>query len=1596
MNFDDLPDGQPPTPDDNAGQSSPPVNFDDIPDFDDLPDEPQKPQLNTLEAAGVNAASNAAPTVGGIGGAAMGAGIGSVAGPIGSVAGGIAGGLGAGWLTKTAQDWLLDKLGMRDTVSEYEQAAHEQHPIASDIGGAIPIALGAAFNPAATLASRLGSAAVMGGVEGGQQLATGNYDPYAILTDALAGAAAPGMRPWASRAENAGARLGAKFKGTGTGAIQSQVATDPGTPGRPDLDTSATQAAGGGVDEDEFEAIPSKEQTDAANDITKVAQGVAEENPSAPVISGVGNPVGAPMLAREAAKPNDPQRNYGKGAQTSTEGISTQTSTALSTAPIHEDIAAALTPHDQQVAQQSAPPTALDPLDVSQAQRQAVQNVQDRMAGEQQGEAFQPEQPGTLNPDRPAQPASKDVTAPVTTGLKFDDLPHQAPEATPPTAPHEAVDSGLQEPSDQLKSLYGELDKNKLDAVSAKLKSLPLADQEKAVSGVRDFLGTQAAADTKKAGRPTVGNVQARSSKDLARKQGALDAIKTATQKFLPETESVIPTTVNAKAALVDRLKGMVEHATKINGGVEPTSAYKPRVKPPEWQLLRSAQRVIAKPTPKNIRDYVTAENLLRGGGADAAKDVQDTARIEGDITNKPSELGGVEVAAPQGMTHEHYDMLPRQEGKDNSFVDQANNLRDYVNNLSDQDFQTVAGLYDHPGELRSEIEDVMNPDEVLSNFKQAIADTTGKRPGRMELVSPEDAPVASRTKITNAADLAATEPGAAASAGRSLKGTPEFERLAAQYGGVTAPDRAGRLESEEASAKNPENTSGAWAEAGKQFKAMMKDNSGSGKEFPLMRWMMKRTKDAMSPDADKPTTDYISTLPHQFQGMVNRIKNMQMNLRANVLAAANFKLTPEEKTSLYRAQEDNAINTLPKELQGYYQTIEAPMRDRYNAIMRDLQDLDEKHDLGLDLPKMAEGVASRFVPRVRAGKQAWDMADETNVDPVTGKTLSNFAGTLQDRDFFALQPVDKNGDPMAGQRLLVKPSDDGWSVIRNGAPQNIKNLGAGFEGNVGDPISLSSKKTGAQDYKLDHATVREIGANVKDANGQPVDYHENSTLAWAQALDSSQAALERMRLLASIKENPEFIANSTVDKNTAKDRGYELTTTSLPQFQKRSGRDLYMPDDMRWAMDDFNARGYTGRGWDQANSAAAALIKPMYFFGPALHALNETDKWVTSRGFDWVPGTGGYKSLAKTGYDAVKDVNTQGPIQRLIRENGGNPMSAHAITRDLVPQFAKALGEDISTNPSKWDPLAKLWGVNTKDLARSAYNASSKPMWVWSDYLLTQKVMENMSRYNMEPKDAVADAQKWIDDYQMPTTVGPHNQAGRVISKALSTPSISLFGPYHYGLFKTLGSLTKDVVKTPANIKADGGLTRGNTRAIGQLLAGAAVVWGLYPLLDKASQAITGNDKATFGRRGLSQIVSGAQDIATGNKPKQALNNDLFTPSIPLNMGVQALQNRDYRGKAIVEQGAGPVQSAIQGADWAAREAIPPYSTMSSALTKPDASVGSVIGHEVASQVGVHLPSDKEVRYNDRMGKNNEAAMRARTKAPQGAMEELYNSLTR
>ena len=401
-------------------QAQAPTNTFSFEDASTPDDNAPKPSVSLPGAAAVGAVKGTAPSIGAIAGGMYGAGIGETAWPAGgALVGGVAGAvIGSGLVTK-AQQWFMDKLGLDQgdgfLSNAYEEAAHQQHPIAYEAGNLAPMVAGFEAN-GATAVSRALSAAIMGGGQAAQEyFETGSVNPYDVGAAAIAGGAMGAPREWASAAQAAGrtvgeglrARVAATAKGTGTGAIVDQQATPENTTVRPDLN-NPTPAR-----------IEDKTAADDATVPPNVAFGTSEVKP-APL--GANEPAPAPGQAdtTEAATISVVRgaRDEGKN----------------STPASREGITNAI----------SAPGLQVDPIDMT------VKAAMDGLTADNApapAPAPTPALPPTPEPATPGPPA------PLPTGLQQAAAGQPQPAAPPTAAPlpppmtiDQAVQRALQRP----------------------------------------------------------------------------------------------------------------------------------------------------------------------------------------------------------------------------------------------------------------------------------------------------------------------------------------------------------------------------------------------------------------------------------------------------------------------------------------------------------------------------------------------------------------------------------------------------------------------------------------------------------------------------------------------------------------------------------------------------------------------------------------------------------------------------------------------------------------------------------------------------------------------------------------------------------------------------------------------------------------------------------------------------------------------------------------------------------------------------------------------------------------------------------------------
>lgn len=206
----------------SSGDSTPaPSSDDDIPTV--TPEQAQKmglrPQQESSGAGAfvrgaVEGGGGLAGGLAGFGaGAELGAAVGSAAGPVGAAVGGLAGGIAGGaygaYKGSELQDWLMDKMGLREGTGNFsraqEQADIEQHPYMREAGNLMTNAAAFGFDPAAGVGQRLLGAGLFGGFEAGQEAYNeGEFDPTKIAMAAAAGGILTAPRTYAERLETMG------------------------------------------------------------------------------------------------------------------------------------------------------------------------------------------------------------------------------------------------------------------------------------------------------------------------------------------------------------------------------------------------------------------------------------------------------------------------------------------------------------------------------------------------------------------------------------------------------------------------------------------------------------------------------------------------------------------------------------------------------------------------------------------------------------------------------------------------------------------------------------------------------------------------------------------------------------------------------------------------------------------------------------------------------------------------------------------------------------------------------------------------------------------------------------------------------------------------------------------------------------------------------------------------------------------------------------------------------------------------------------------------------------------------------------------------
>jgi len=1636
-------------------------------------EEHQRPQAEGPLARGVRTAANAiVPTVGGFLGAGAAGLLTAPSGP-GAIAGAVAGGLAGAAAGEKLQNVVKNALGFND--EEQEAVNAQEHPIEHTAEQLAVGLAGMRFDRAASAGARLVSAGLQAGIQGGTELATtGNIDPASVAMAAAGGAVFPAANKLGEKimglpgkfipgrpnrtanpaAEQAHEDVGEQHAETnieGSSLAQPVPHAEGVTVGTP-ADNSPTNSRGevatGKADGTYAKAPPAEANgTATSGDISPdiqaalgngdatspsaavapppVNQAAAQVNAQKPRIS-LKRPAPEPVVDTGMPQPGEPVAVGENEATPMPPGTPERAAAAIArskraeVAPEASSLAEIMKPiAAPEITGKAASPT---PAQAEAGNYQKARTMDfgkpiaiETHAGEvRQGKGWQHELPydygyfnKTKGPDgdhidfiRPAEgsPEFGDKHFIVdqkneTTG-KYDEpkvMTYVKDEATardlynrgfgdnkgperlhditevsrgdlvkyltkhtnnPPKGPYGEPMPKTAKPVKE-RAVFKDLIEKKPELAEA-LKNAPDEVVAAAIEGKRTRKygvkgGYPVEGLTNEAGEP----VTAKDKKLAAARSEAHKKVNDWFEKSAPKGEET-------NGELLDRLKG---HPYPGAGEWAPT------FKPKEWMLAKAARDTLKAPTPKNIEKYREAERLLRSGDEKAVEAYRGGNRVEADIA-RSRRSGDEAIQSAEEQAH-----LPGRNEEEERMLENIGRQRGDFDVPHEEAEAMVK-----PRAIKSAADIKEPPAKTVDITKSSLAKPIAKM-GLKELTK-KPTPVKTEEPF---------EPVKAASEGKRIKvDSTEMQRMLAD---LEKANRKGQGLEALPAEKEPAPRIGK--EARDLFDHFVNDQRGSvnidkiANDFKkalrytdLTRFvdrMPKTHRDTyLAKKSSGPTDDYVRSLSEDLHGIGKEDVNQWGRLLNKATKEWPKELDAKAREQIFNARDaDSAgiptangkthIENLPPDLKAMFDKHIKPILDANDAHVAAIRQLDPDRigpDVLHHISHIMNGDTSRF--------NMLKSQDDPMAPGYSG--LSVNASAAKARKLFALERV------ADGKRFVIEPTDTGFIKWENGKKERIKDPNFEFEDG-------GTYKAGPNDYIMRQAMAREKEANVKGNDGKNLKFYKDAGFA-AMVANAQLGSMSRhLQALHNMTQTPEWKKLTTTNPNSKKVNEFGYRESNLPNF-----RGTYMHPDLKAVFDDF--AGHIQTTYQQLNSAVTKLI----FLSPTAHGGNVAGHMLVGRGWDNLSLPKNLEMLRDLP-KAINSVMAQDAYQQRMNRARAGTMYGKILTTDMVDKLGKAFKLDVERNPSSWGPIADKIGIPLHDMVNSVYRNVQHVLWAGTDVMETLRVRE-LQRKGMSMRQAVVEAERDIPNYRMPTKIF----GSREVSEKLQNSSMFSFMRYHYGMMNAYANMIKPLVERHA--------TMGDrVDAAGKMVAMGLIGMVLYPQVDKLWKYVTGNEHAEAQRRGPFTIPHHIAGAVEGKEDVMAPVRSGLTISPLLSAGLQALGNKDWRGKNIVEPG--DVRQAFEGnpkaaasalaqaGEFVARSTVAPYNMYATAAKKSD-ETGPVaqaknVGRAIRDQaLDIRDVSPKAAKYEEKVPVQTLKDARTRAKhGGNGPLEGLVNTLT-
>lgn len=1048
--------------------------------------------------------------------------------------------------------------------------------------------------------------------------------------------------------------------------------------------------------------------------------------------------------------------------------------------------------------------------------------------------------------------------------------------------------------------------------------------------------------------------VTARSKADAANKSRDVQKMNDAYEAVKARFPEEMPTTPEARKELYENLQSFLNATKDVK--------YRPNFKHAPYLLARAAKKLTLakKPTDKGWTEFAEVMHQLRAGNE---ADVRQGQRIEADIgrSRRSGDEAIANAEAKNAGTNDVEDAMIRALDAKRGFIDVPH------------EEESGAPAIKTPVKSREELQAEANKgaiDLTKPEGQKELAKALGSEVG-------EPKPVTKQVEAERKAAITASE--GAASPVRKVE-LKDKAALNAKYAAMLEQaNKKGASHSAELDAL-PSDVKDLKPAAKDLFEQFLRNDSAELNVNKMMGDLLdffKGTAARLRPQPKaapylgvkshfaKTPTSMQHELQHSLSNELHQIRQQDIDDKLHALKQLNAlpaEMDEKARADIYHAREAGTIDQLPPKLKAMYDKHIKPILDENDRLYDNI--------VAIDPSKMGPEVQDHIYRILKGPDAEHDLLRSgESPDPVEGVNAITTAakGPALARRFVSLERQD-------GKRFVIGLNDDGFTIWNKYKSQKV--VDPTFDFKAGDKI-----KVGNNTFTMKEALTPEIEANAKMESGQKAQYYHNAPMSAVSANVYLKSLARHLQYLHNLKSDPIF-KQFAVPPGKAAPADY--VSTSLPNF-----KDWKMDPRLAHAFDDFAQPGFNETSLNWLRRISQGVTKTIFWM-PTAHINNVGTHWFVERGWNWLPGSGGYRSLAVNGAKAIKSVIGQDELQSQLRQHGAGTIYGGILSQGFMDQLGKAAGEMIRKNPAKWDPIARVMGVGPSTLADAVYKGASRVMWAANDMLLTHAVLENMDQKGLSMPDAIARAERHIPNYRVPPELLTGGRLGRVLSQIMQEPSLTAFGRYHYGVFNSYAHMVKDLVK---------GTGAQRKEAIGNLFALGLLSFAVYPALDKAWQSLTDNPDAAAQRRGPLAIPHHLERAREGKEDLMGAARSTVTTSPLITTAWEALANKDFRGKQIVEpgdvkqagQGSLPAAARVvsQEAQHVGQGLISPLSTFGK--ERPDQGRAATLRDQA---LDIRNPTPAARKYEANAARTTLQQSRSRFKHPNGILESATNKL--